>query len=156
MSNNVEPLTQEGLKATIKDFLNSHPKAVFGILDKEGLPTTSLMLYVVDEGLNVLFGTRKSFSKYANILAHSTVSLTVVDAEVDPKKTVDIRGCAVEVSPEQLDEMHAYFKIKNPAIYYIEGADDFVMFKITPSFIRFSNAETGQLEIVDLDLKVCL
>ena len=52
------------LKETVKDFLNAHRKAIFAIIDKKGLPTTSLMLYAIDDDLNVYFGTCRSFGKY--------------------------------------------------------------------------------------------
>ena len=56
-----------GLKEKILSFLNNHRKAVFSFVDERGLPTTSLMLYAIDDDMNVYFGTRKSYGKYQSI-----------------------------------------------------------------------------------------
>lgn len=143
-------MDQATLRQTIIDFLNNHRKAVFSILDSEGLPTTSLMLYVIDDDLNVFFGTRQAFSKYQHILNHSVVSLSVIEDVLDPLKVVDIRGDVEQLSPADQENVHQWFKTKNPAKYYVEGADDFVMFKLTPHFVRWLDAASGELSIVDL------
>lgn len=143
-------MEQAQLRQTIIAFLNNHRKAVFSILDDDALPTTSLMLYVIDDELNVFFGTRKAFTKYRHTLAHPVVSLSIIEEAVDPLKVVDIRGDVVQLSPADQDNVHTWFKTKNPAKYYVEGAEDFVMFKLTPHFVRWLDAESGELSIVDL------
>jgi general stress protein 26 len=143
-------MEQAKLRQTIIDFLNNHRKAVFAILDDDKLPTTSLMLYVIDDELNVFFGTRKAFTKYRHIHDHSIVSLSVIEEAVDPLKVVDIRGDVEQLTPQDQANVHQWFKQKNQATYYVEGADDFVMFKLTPHFVRWLDAESGELSIIDL------
>jgi general stress protein 26 len=143
---------QTELRLKVIDFLNAHRKAVFAILDKNGLPTTSLMLYAIDDELNVYFGTRRSFGKYTDIKLQPIVSLSIIEEDIDPKKVVDIRGTAFEVPDEECGKTCSFFKTKNPAKYYIEDTPDFVMFKLVPSFVRFANAESGELKITDLVL----
>lgn len=92
-------MEQAQLRSVVAGFLNDHRKAVFSILDTEGLPTTSLMLYVIDDVLNVLFGTRRAFAKYQHMCAHPVVSLSVIQEVLDPLKVVDIRGNVEELSP---------------------------------------------------------
>lgn len=140
----------KNLRETVINFLNNHRKAVFAIIDEKGLPTTSLMLYAIDDELNVYFGTRKSFSKYAHIIAQPIISLSVIEEVLDPLKVVDLRGEAKEIPEDKLDEIHTFFKSKNTAKYYVEGAEDFVMFKMQPSFIRWLDAASGELQIIDL------
>ncbi len=140
----------ENLRDTVKHFLNAHRKAVFGILDKDGLPTTSLMLYAIDDELNVYFGTRKAFSKYQQIVDHPIVSLSVIEEVLDPLKVTDLRGKATEVPAAELQTVHDFFKSKNQSKYYVEGADDFVMFKLVPDFIRWLDAASGELKIIDV------
>ena len=108
------------------------------------------MLYVIDDELNVFFGTRKAFSKYQHIIDNPVVSLSVIEEVVDPLKVVDIRGDVTQLSPEDQEKVHSFFKEKNPAKYYVEGAEDFVMFKLTPHFVRWLDAASGELSIVDL------
>ncbi len=145
-------LNVELLKSTVRNFLNAHRKAVFANLDKSGLPATSLLLYAIDDDFNVYFGTRRAFSKYGDIIAHPVVSLSVIEEAVDPLKVVDIRGTVNEVPGKELDSVHAFFKTKNPAKYYVEGAEDFTMFKLTPTFMRWLDASSGELTMVDVPL----
>ena len=52
----------------------------------------------------------------------------------------------VEFIPEdKTAEMLGFFESKNPSKYYVKGAPDFVMFKVTPSFVRFLDASSGEL-----------
>ena len=143
-------MEQHELRQTVMDFLNRHRKAVFAILDENGLPTTSLMLYVVDDEMNIFFGTRRAFSKYAHLKENPVVSLSVIEEVLDPLKVVDMRGEVWELSPEDAVNVHTFFKEKNPSKYYVEGAEDFTMFKLTPHFVRWLDAESGDLSIVDL------
>ncbi len=143
-------MNQTELRQTVIDFLNNHRKAVFSILDADGLPTTSLMLYVIDDEMNVYFGTRKAFSKYEHVRNHPIVSLSVIEEVLDPLKVVDLRGTVTEVPAEETESIHAFFKSKNPAKYYVEGAEDFVMFKLKPDFVRWLDASSGELSIIDL------
>ncbi len=140
----------DALRESIRNFLNAHRKAVFAILDKWGFPTTSLMLYAIDDDLNVYFGTRRSFGKYADIKHSPILSLSVIEESVDPVKVVDIRGTAIEVPNEECGQTCSFFKSKNPSKYYVEGAEDFVMFKVIPSFVRWADASSGTLTITDL------
>lgn len=142
----------EELKGAIRDFLNGHRKAIFAILDKWGFPTTSLMLYAIDDELNVYFGTRRSFGKYTDIKHSPVLSLSVVEESIDPLKVVDIRGTAVEIPDEECGKTCSFFKTKNPSKYYVEGAEDFVMFKVIPSFVRFADASSGELKVTDLPI----
>lgn len=145
-------MQSEKLKQMVTSFLNAHRKAVFAILDEEGLPTTSLMLYAVDDDLNVYFGTRRSFFKYDHLIAHQVVSLSVIEEGLDPKRVVDIRGKVEEIPATEMVETHRLFKSKNPSKYYIEGAEDFVMFRLRPDFMRWLDATSGELSIVDLQI----
>lgn len=144
-------MEQQALRTTIIDFLNNHRKAVFSILDNQGLPTTSLMLYVIDDEMNVFFGTRKSFNKYEHLKNNPIVSLSVIEEALDPLKVVDLRGETVELSEEDREAVHTWFKTKNDSKYYVEGAEDFTMFKLTPNFVRWLDAASGELSIVELE-----
>ena len=140
----------QNLAQIVREFLNNHRKAIFAINDDAGLPTTSLMLYAIDDEFNVYFGTRRGFGKYQHILKNPTISLSVMEEQIDPLKVTDIRGKAEELSKEEGDVAHSFFKTKNQSKYYVEGADDYVMFKIVPSLIRFADASSGELKIVNL------
>jgi uncharacterized protein YhbP (UPF0306 family) len=138
------------LRAKVISFLNGHRKAVFAILDEGGLPTTSLMLYTIDNALNIYFGTRTAFKKYEHMKAHPVVALSVIEESIDPLKVVDVRGSVAELSSEEKEDAYAHFKSKNSSKYYVEAAEDYVMFRLTPNFVRWLDATSGELTIVDL------
>lgn len=109
------------------------------------------MLYVIDDEMNVFFGTRRAFSKYEHLKSNPVVSLSVIEEVIDPLKVVDMRGDVQELSIDDCNNVHAWFKSKNDSKYYVEGAEDFTMFKLVPHFVRWLDAESGQLSIVDLN-----
>lgn len=137
----------------VKDFLESHRKAVISVVDEKGHPRTSLMLYVVDDNLNMYFGTRKCFGKYERLKNHPYVSLSVIEEKLDPLKAVDVYGPIEFISDEKIKDTLAFFESKNPSKYYVKGAPDFVMFKVIPDGIRWHDAESGELEITGLEMK---
>jgi general stress protein 26 len=140
-------MESEVLKKIIRDFLNAHRKGVFATVDEKGNPHTSLMLYVIDDELNLYFGTRKSFRKYAQLTAHPAVSVSVIEEALDPLRVVDFHGKAVELTPDEKLVWFEYFKSKNPSKYYVEDADDYVMFRVHPTFMRWLDATSGELTI---------
>lgn len=138
------------LRREVESFLNNHRKAVFATVDAGGHPHTSLMLYTIDEAFNVYFGTRKSFRKFDQIMANNQISLSVIEEVLDPLKVVDIRGTAELLGPDEHEEWFAHFKAKNPSKYYVEAAEDYVMFRVRPTMIRWLDAQSGELTITNL------
>jgi uncharacterized pyridoxamine 5'-phosphate oxidase family protein len=146
--------SNETLQAKVQDFLQTHRKAIFAFIDAEGKPVTSLMLYMVDDSFNVYFGTRKAFGKYTQAKQNPCVSLSVVEEALDPLKVVDIRGVAEELDPDEQESVYGDFKLKNPSKYYVEGAEDFVMFRIRPEVVRWADASSGELVIENVPLAI--
>ncbi len=143
---------QEIIKEAL-DFLNTHRKMVLTILDENKHPNSSLMLYAVDNNFNIYFGTCKSFGKYSALKTDGHVSVVVVQEEIDPLQVVDVIGVAEELGESETKERLKWFIDKNPAKYYVKDAEDFTMFKITPSGVRWLDATSGDLEIYNLELE---
>ncbi|MCC7054528.1 MAG: pyridoxamine 5'-phosphate oxidase family protein [Gemmatimonadaceae bacterium] len=139
------------LKDEVAQFLNGHRKAVFATVDDDGHPHTSLMLYAVDDAFNVYFGTRRAFRKFEQIMANRNMSLSVIEEVLDPLMAVDIRGTAELLEAEERREWFAYFKSKNPSRYYVEDAEDYEMFRLRPTMIRWLDATSGALTITKFD-----
>lgn len=137
-------------KATVLSFLNRHHKMVLASIEADGSPNTSLLLFAVDDDLNVYFGTRKAFGKYAALKKEGRVALSVIQEDVDPLKSVDMDGVAEEIGEGNLKATLEWFTQKNTSKYYVKDAPDFTMFKITPSSIRWLDATSGELQMHDL------
>lgn len=132
-------------------FLSNHKKMILTILDKEGHPNSSLLLYAVDD-FTIYFGTCRSFGKYAALSADPHVAVAVVQEGIDPLQVLDIQGVAEEIPEEETQERLDWFVSKNTSKYYIKDADDFVMFKIKPLCIRWLDAMSGDLQICDIEV----
>ena len=131
-------------------FLNNHYKAIFTVLDKEGAPSSSLMHYAVDDDLNIYIGTKRGFGKYLAMKKDPRVSFAIPEESADPLRVLDMQGQAEEVPEGETEELYKFFKSKNDKKHYVQGAEDFVMFKITPISLRFMDASSGDLQITDL------
>lgn len=139
-------------KEIIVDFLNKHRKAVFASATADGQPHASLMLYAIDDNLNFYFGTKKSFGKYERLKENPKMSLCVIEESLDPFCVVEVEGRAVEIPEnENVGALH-FFESKNPSAYYVKGAEDFVMFRITPSRMKWIDARSGELKSEEVHL----
>lgn len=142
----------QNLKEAVREFLNTHRKAVFATVDDRAQPHTSFMLYAIDDDFNVYFGTRKSYKKYEQIRSNPSVSLSVIEEGLDPLRVVDLRGKAEIIPENEQEKWFDFLKTKNPSKYYVEGADDFVMLRVKPTLVRVLDARSGELTITNLDI----
>ena len=140
------------LKAEAKKFLDKHRKMVLTVLDQDGSPNSSLMLYATDDDFNLYFGTCRCFGKYSALKNDARVAVAVLEEEIDPLRVVDIQGKAEEIPEDKTKETLKWFESKNPAKYYVKDAEDFVMFKVEPKEVRWLDATSGELKIYDLEI----
>jgi general stress protein 26 len=139
-------------KEIIIEFLNMHRKAVFATATPDGQPHASLMLYAIDDNLNFYFGTKKAFGKYERLIANPRMCLCVIEESLDPLCVVEVEGVASEIPPEELAGAQHFFESKNPSAHYVKGAEDFVMFRIVPTRMKWLDARGGKLKSEDVHL----
>jgi hypothetical protein len=65
-------------------------------------------------------------------------------------RAVDFHGKAQELTREEQQVWFEHFKSKNPSKYYVEGAEDYVMFRVHPTFLRWLDATSGELTITQV------
>ena len=137
----------------VQEFLEKHFKMVLAMNehDGEGYPNNSIMHYAVGKDLHMYFGTKRSFGKYDSLKKDPRVAYVVIDDGLDPLCAVDGRGIAKELSPSEAQYAYEYFKRNNTTKWYIEGAQDFAMFVIEPTDIRWVDGRSGNLVTVDID-----
>jgi general stress protein 26 len=109
------------------------------------------MLYAADD-FTIYFGTRRSFGKYKALKAKPHVAVAVVQEGIDPLQVLDVQGVAEEVAEEDIGKTLAWFVEKNTSKYYVKDAEDFVMFKIQPTCVRWLDATSGDLQVCDLSV----
>jgi hypothetical protein len=139
----------EVLRKEALTFLGKHKKMILTVLDKEGYPNSSLVLYA-NKAFDVYFGTRRAFGKYAALNADPHVALAVVGEGIDPLQVLDMQGVAEEISERDFKDTLSWFAEKNTSKFYVKDADDLVMFRIKPTCIRWLDALSGDLQICDI------
>lgn len=131
-------------------FLNSRPKGVLATVSPEGRPKASMLLYAADDDFTIYFGTRKAFPKYAAILQNPAVSFVASDEGRDPLCCVEIQGEAHPLSETEQKEKLALLESKNGSQYFVKGADDFVMFALRPTSIKWLDGRSGELAVEEI------
>ena len=143
----------ESLKETVQDFLAKHPKMSLAINEDGLAPNISLMHYAMEGTRRMLIGTRKAFKKYDAMKKDGKVSFMIVDEGLNPLRSVSGHGVATELTDFQMDFAYALFKKENIAKWYVEGANDFAMFEIVIASLRYLDATSGSLQILDVPVE---
>jgi general stress protein 26 len=124
-------------KEFIYNFIKQYNLAVISTLSKDHKPEAALVGFAVSEDLEIVFDTVKTSRKYQNLLQNQFVAAVI---GWDNEITVQYEGIATELSGDKA----AYYK----EIYfevYKDGREravtwpHIVHFKITPTWIRYSN-----------------
>ncbi|MND07178.1 hypothetical protein D3C83_289890 [compost metagenome] len=63
-----------------------------------------------------------------------------------------MRGVAKEIPHDKTKEALEHFRSKNMSKYFVEDAEDFVMFRIEPTQLRWLDATSGVLKVEDVAL----
>lgn len=126
-------------KSTVKEFLQRNFVAALATTDGSK-PTSSPVIYVIDDDLNFYFVTNTDSYKAQNILKNPNVSMTVWEFT---KMSIQMDGAATEVSDEKVKEWvvneFGDAATRDPnfwaPIFRIKRSD-YVVFKITPIWLR--------------------
>ena len=140
----------EAIKKMAHKFLQAHRKMVLAVNSQSGYPSSSLVLYAVDDEFVIYFGTRKSFGKYDDLKKNNKVSLAIVEDSIDPLQVVDLQGIVEQIDEKHTEQTLDWFTGKNPTKSYVADQDDFVMFRIRPTGIRWLDATFGTLNIYNI------
>ena len=87
------------------------------------------------------------------LTADPHIALAIVQEGIDPLQVLDMQGVVEEITEEETRVTLNWFVLQNTAKYYVKDAEDFVMFKIKPTNIRWLDATSGDLQICDLTPK---
>lgn len=117
------------------------------------MPSSSILLYHVDEGLNFYFATHTNSLKVRNLQKNPRISLSVWEHN---KMLVQANGKAIELTSDEekvliIDKLaESAAKGANfwPPLFRIKG-DDYIVFKITPDWMRVLDLEKDTMTQVD-------
>ncbi len=143
------------LKDRIWTFLDRHDKMILGYTNNLGEPVQSLMLYTVNDDMDLFIGTLKRFPKYEALVQNPPLSVVVQgEGEREKLQALTIKAVVLEEISEQdsLAELKDWFVSKNSCKYFIKDQEDFVMFKIKPLSLRLIEGVNDSLVRYDINL----
>ncbi len=144
---------KERLISELWYFLNKANKMILGYTNSLGEPVQSVMLYVVDDDMNIYFGTLIRFPKYELLVQNPPLSIVVQDENGEDRAASLKAAIVQEISePDEIRKIMTVFKEKNTCKYYLRDQDDFVIFKAKILSARLIDGSSGTLRRYDLNL----
>ena len=137
---------------TVRTFLKEHGRLTLGVNEKGNYPNLSVMHYVVDSSMRMYVGTRTSFAKYAALKNDPRVTFVISDDTPQPLFVLSGHGMVRQIDAETVPLAYSFFKSENNATWYVEGADDFVMFEIEIASLRWLDVSSGTLQSTMVDI----
>ncbi len=137
-------LMQKQPKDEALGFLNSQPVGILSTVN-EGQPQSAFVHYICSPEFVIYFMTLKNSRKHMNVQANHHVAFTV--GTLNPPKTVQLEGVVELVTDtEELKNFTSGYMdivLKNehyaPPITKLNAADGSVVYKIVPSWVRWSD-----------------
>jgi general stress protein 26 len=124
-------------KEFLYNFIKQYSLAVISTLSKEHKPEAALVGFAISKDLEIVFDTVKISRKYQNLLQNPLVAVVI---GWDNETTVQYEGVATELSGEEADYYkEIYFEVYSDGRERAETWPHIVHFKITPTWIRYSN-----------------
>ncbi len=143
---------KEILKAEIWHLLDKANKMVLAYVNENKEPVQSIMLYIIDDELNIYFGTLKRFPKYEHLVQNPPLSIMVSEEGKLSQKAVSIKASIIKEIDDEAEKRKIlkWFDEKNTCKYFIKDQDDFVLFKAKILSARLLDASSGRLIRKDL------
>lgn len=130
------------MKEEILKFLQNQHIATLATVTKDNRPHAAVILYAVDQDLNLYFATHKKTEKIDNVKQNNKVSLTIwkhkelsVQIEGEGEEVTDSQECSkiLEVLAVSASKENSDFY---PPILRIKG-QDYAIYKIKPTRCRY-------------------
>jgi len=124
-------------RAFVYDFIKRHRLAVISTVSSKIAPEAALIGIAVSLDLEIIFDTVKTSRKYKNLLGNPNVALVI---GWENESTVQYEGIATELTGDDAARYkEIYFGVYPDGRERAETWPDIVHFKITPTWIRYSN-----------------
>ncbi len=125
----------------ILNFIRHHNLCVVATVNSEQKPDIALMEFLIDQNLEIIVGTKKEYQKYKNLKNNPHTAIEIGFYE---DITIQYQGIAKEIPTTNLES----FQKNNVATRlkenkYLGIENDLVYFKITPTYIRYTDVSQG-------------
>lgn len=135
-------------KAHVLAFLKNHIHAVISTATLTGQPEAALIGFGETEQLELIMGTFKTSRKYRNLKTNNRAAFVIGWGE--DNITVQYEGLATELNPDEWEPFLTLYHAKVPGAAMFKSKPDQTYFKITPTWIRYSDLSGNQPEITEL------
>lgn len=143
-------------KEACRNFLEKNEYAVLATVGKDGSVEAATLMYVIDDAWNIYVCTRAHTDKVKNLSYNKNVAVVIGFGPAP--EGVQLQGVAEKLEAEDADTKMVDFMVHRTGYYTtflkFEGLD-FVVYKITPTHIRFIHVDpNGEKEIfTDINFK---
>lgn len=124
---------------------------VIATVNTKGNPEAALIALTETDTLELIFGTYKSSRKYSNLIQHPHVAV-VFGHDMKEGITIQYQGIASEVTGSEMERCRELHITKNPHVRKHAEKPEQRWFKITPTWIRYSNLAVKPHEEFELTL----
>jgi len=130
-------------KDFVYDFIKRHPLGIVATISPDQKPEAALVGIAGTEDLEIIFDTVKTSRKYQNIIQNPNVAVVI---GWENETTVQYEGLATElIGEDAIRFKETYFEIYPDGRERAETWPGLVHFKITPTWVRYSNFKIPML-----------
>lgn len=125
-------------KKLISEYITTQVLGVVATVNESGQPEAALVAVTEVGSLELVFGTSNTSRKYRNLARNPHVAI-VVGNDVQKAITVQYEGRAEELTGAELDRCRQLHIKKNPRSEKYARNPEQRFFKVTPTWIRYSD-----------------
>jgi uncharacterized pyridoxamine 5'-phosphate oxidase family protein len=137
-------------KQDLFNFINSKIHTVISTCGTNHAPEAAVIGFGQTQDLELIFGTFKTSRKYKNLQQNPQVAF-VIGWDKD-YITVQYEGTATELEGQELETLVSLFHQKVPSAAHYKSHPDQTYFKVTPTWIRYSDLSGEDEKITELKL----
>ncbi|MBU2632740.1 pyridoxamine 5'-phosphate oxidase family protein [Patescibacteria group bacterium] len=134
-------------KKIVFDFISKQTLAVLSTVNLKNNPESAVLEFGETENLELIFDTYNSARKYKNLKQNANVAFVI---GWDDNITIQYSGKAEELSGEEKEKYKKIYFSKNPDAKRWENKKGMAYFKVTPSWIRYSDLNKNPWEIFEI------
>lgn len=140
-------MDKEAKKNKILGFIRKQRIAVISTVSPEGSPQGAVIEFGETDELEIIFSTFDRSRKYKNIVNNPRVAFTI---GWDEGVTVQYEGTCSELVDDELEQGKANYFTKNPNAQKWENVEGMRFFKVTPTWIRYSDLNVDPWEVFEV------
>lgn len=136
-------------KKLILDFIKQHTLAVISTVTPGRRPEAAILEFGETNNLELIFDALSNSRKYQNLQTNKKVAVVI---GWDKDITVQYEGRATELEGKELEECKGVYFSKNPRAKKWETVPEIRYFKVTPTWIRYSDLNKDPWYIFEINL----